>query len=171
MQQDLRLRPLEKDDLEFLHKLYNDPNVMDYWFAESHYSYQLIKNQFENNLESTEHREFILCSNEERIGFVGIFSISQRHRNAEFAIMIDPNHQGNGYAVTATRLAMDYAFNVLNLHKLFLYADKINEKAIHIYEKAGFRFEGELPEHAFVNGRYHDLITMSVFQRDYRQRF
>ncbi len=137
---------------------------MDYWFAESHYSFQLIKNRFENNLESTEHRQFILCSNGERIGFVGLFSISQRHRNAEFAIMIDPGQQGNGYAEPATRLAVDYAFKTLNLHKLFLHADKVNEKAIHIYEKVGFQTEGVLREHVYVNGEYHDLVTMSIFQ-------
>ena len=31
----------------------------------------------------------------------------------------------------ATRLAMDYAFSVLNMHKLYLVVDKENEKAVH----------------------------------------
>ncbi|RYG72088.1 GNAT family N-acetyltransferase [Lentibacillus lipolyticus] len=164
MDKELRLRTLEKDDLEFLHKLNNNPDVMDYWFAEAHISLEQVRNRFENNLENEQHRQFILWHNEKRIGFIGLFRIQQRHRNAEFAIMIDPEHQGNGYAEPATRLAMDYAFKTLNLHKLYLHADKINEKAIHIYEKVGFRTEGELREHVYVNGEYHNLITMSVFK-------
>lgn len=68
---------------------------------------------------------------------------------------------------TATRLAIDYAFMVLNLHKLYLVVDVKNEKAIHIYEKCGFHREGELVEEFFSNGVYHNALRMCAFQRDY----
>ena len=44
-------------------------------------------------------------------------------------------------------MAIDYAFLVLNLNKVYLYVDVNNEKAVHIYKKAGFIIEGELKEH------------------------
>ena len=80
------------------------------------------------------------------IGLVELVEIDLIHRNAEFQIIIDPNCQGKGYAYIVTTLAMKYAFNNLNLHKLYLLVDKQNEKAIHIYKKAGFNIEGELRE-------------------------
>ena len=49
----------------------------------------------------------------------------------------------------ATRLAMDYAFSVLNMHKLYLVVDKENEKAVHVYKKVGFIVEGELARRVF----------------------
>src|SRR5699024_926316 len=167
MQNGLHLRVLEKDDLEFLHKLHNDPNVMDFWFSESHLSMEQLKQHFDKGIEDDNLRQFILTENNERLGFVGIVCISPKHRHAEFVIMIDPGHQGNGHATAATRLAIRYAFNTLNLHKLYLIVDKENKKAIHIYEKAGFQVEGEKNEHFFVNGSYHDAISMYILAEDY----
>ncbi|HLR61049.1 MAG TPA: GNAT family N-acetyltransferase [Lentibacillus sp.] len=163
----LTLRALEKDDLTFLHKLFNNPDVMNYWFSESYMSMEHLKESYDKDKDNPKNREFILTDGEKQLGFVGLFDIEQRHRNAEFAIMIDPGHQGSGYAGKATKLAMDYAFSVLNLHKLYLIVSKVNEKASHVYEKAGFRAEGEMKEHFFINGEYHDSIMMSLFQRDY----
>ncbi|WP_217589415.1 GNAT family N-acetyltransferase [Lentibacillus saliphilus] len=164
MRQELHLRVMEKDDLEFLHQLNNDPNVMDFWFEEPYMSLEKLKDFYEKNLENDRHRQFILTENGEKIGFVGLFSMNQRDRNAEFAIMIDPAQQGKGYAKSATRLALDYAFSRLNLHKVYLIVDKANEKAVHIYEKAGFQVEGELKEHFYVNGTYHDAYSMYMLK-------
>jgi len=163
----IKLRVLEKDDLTFLHKLHNDPNVMDFWFSESHLSMEKLKQNYEERLEDDNLRQFILTQEDNRLGFIGIVRISNKNRNGEFVIMIDPDHQGNGYAKAATKLAMSYAFNQLNLHKLYLTVDKVNKKAVHIYEKAGFQVEGEKKEHFFVNGSYHDAISMYVLARDY----
>lgn len=167
MHNELRLRVLEKDDLEFLHRLQNDPDVMDFWFSEAHVTMEQLKQNYEKRLEDDDFRQFILTRNDERLGFLGIVRISGKHRHAEFIIMIDPVHQGNGYAKAATKLAMSYAFNTLNLHKLFLIVDKENKKAIHIYERAGFQVEGEKKEHFFVNGSYHDAVSMYMLDRDY----
>lgn len=167
----IKLRTLEKEDLTFLHKLFNNPNIMMYWFSESYMSMELLKNNYEKNQDNPRNREFLLTNDiEERLGFVGLYAIEQRHRNAEFAIILDPRHQGKGYASKATQLAMDYAFTVLNLHKLYLIVDKANEKAVHIYEKAGFQTEGEMVEHFFIDGDYHDGMMMRIFQRDYWTR-
>ncbi|SFB11396.1 diamine N-acetyltransferase [Lentibacillus halodurans] len=163
----LRLRTLEKDDLSFLHHLFNNPDVMNYWFSEAYMSMEKLKENYDKNHDNPRNREFILTNGNESLGFIGLFEIEQRHRNAEFAIIIDPNHQGNGYASKATKLAVNYAFSVLNLHKLYLVVDKVNEKASHIYEKVGFKAEGEMIEHFFINGEYHDGVMMSLFQRDY----
>ncbi|WP_106497306.1 GNAT family N-acetyltransferase [Lentibacillus sp. Marseille-P4043] len=168
MTQEIQLRALEKDDLAFLHKLFNNPDIMNFWFSESYMSLELMKEKFDKNKDVEQTREFILTTQDQvKLGFVGLYEIEQRHRNAEFAIMIDPAHQGKGYAATATELAMDYAFSVLNLHKLYLIVAKANEKASHIYEKVGFQTEGVMTEHFYINGEYHDCIMMSVFQRDY----
>ncbi|TFJ94167.1 GNAT family N-acetyltransferase [Lentibacillus salicampi] len=167
MANELRLRALEKDDLIFLHKLFNNPDVMNYWFSESYMSMEQLKESYDKDKDNPRNREFILTNDDEPLGFVALYEIEQRHRNAEFAIIIDPAHQGNGYAGTATKLAADYAFSVLNLHKLYLIVAKANKKGRHVYEKVGFRAEGDMVEHFFINGEYHDGVMMHLFQRDY----
>ena len=51
-----------------------------------------------------------LRKDNEMVGLVELVEIDYIHRRTEFQIIIDPNYQGYGYAVDATRLAMDYAF-------------------------------------------------------------
>ncbi|WP_174614415.1 GNAT family N-acetyltransferase [Virgibacillus ihumii] len=167
MEPNLRLRTIEKTDLEFLHKLNNDPDVMKFWFEEPYMSMEKLKEAYEKSQNSTQHRQFILALDNEKIGYVGLFGIESRHRHAEFGIMIDPSYQGNGYAGKSTNLALEYGFNQLNLNKIILYVAKKNEKAVHIYEKAGFQIEGDLKEHFFVDGSYHDAVLMSIFRQDF----
>ncbi|GAB3068954.1 spermidine N1-acetyltransferase [Virgibacillus ainsalahensis] len=169
MSEQLGLRTLEKEDLEFIHKLNNNAEIMSYWFEEPYKSMAVLKDTFDKNMDNPHKRQFILYKNEEKLGLVELVSIDYIHRKAEFTIIIDPEHQGKGYAGTATRLATDYAFSHLNLHKLYLIVDKINEKAIHIYKKCGFEVEAELRDEFFVNGMYHDAILMCMFKENYRK--
>ncbi|MEI3598432.1 MULTISPECIES: GNAT family N-acetyltransferase [unclassified Oceanobacillus] len=167
MAEQLRLRAYEEDDINFLHKLVNDPAIMSYWFEEAYYSKSRLKEIFEKEQQDSNTRSFILTNGEQALGLVQLFDIDFIHRHAEYAIMIDPAAQGNGYAAKATNLASDYAFKVLNLHKLFLYVDEVNEKAVHVYKKCGYKYVATLEEAYFVNGIYHNAVLMNIFKRDY----
>src|SRR5699024_6678526 len=167
MSDNLNLRVFEKTDLDFLHRLYNNPEIMAYWFEDPFYSKSALETSFEKNLNNTRIKSFILQNNDETVGLIQLFFIDYIHRKAEFAIIIDPLQQGKGYALKATSLALDYAFRTLNLNKLYLYVDAINEKAIHIYNKAGFIKEATLKDEFIVNGAYHDVAYMSCSQKEY----
>ena len=82
-----------------------------------------------------------------------------------------PEHQGKGIATSATRLAMDYGFSVLNLYKLCLLVDKENQKAAHIYTKLGFKVEAELIHEFFSNGEYRNVLRMCIFQHEYLEKY
>lgn len=167
LNKEIQLRVFEKEDLEFLHGLTNNDDIMSFWFEEPHQSMEYMENAFQKSQEMKRSRQFILEKNGEQLGFVALFHIEPVHRKCEFAIMMDPKHQGHGYASVATALAVDYAFSVLNLHKLYLIVDQTNEKAVHIYEKSGFKQEAILKEEYFVKGAYHHALIMSMFQPDY----
>jgi len=163
----ISLRVLEKEDTDFLHRLFNDPAIMAYWFDEAYHAKAKIEANFDKFKADQTQRRFILQNDNEPLGMVALYEIDFVHRKAEFAIMLDPTKQGNGYALPATKLAIDYAFKTLNLHKLFLIVDEKNEKAIHVYKKAGFQPEATLKDEYFVNGSYHNAVYMSILQEDY----
>ncbi|MBU5594429.1 GNAT family N-acetyltransferase [Amphibacillus sp. MSJ-3] len=169
MKEKLRLRPVEKDDLAFIYQMQINPDVSNYWCEEPYTTMEKLTKSYETSQDNNFHRQFILMSGEERIGFLALYGIESRHRNAEFAIMIDPGQQGKGYATEATRLLVDYGFYQLNLHKLYLYVVKHNEKAIHIYQKVGFQTEGELKKHYFIDGQYYDGYIMGLLREDYSE--
>ncbi|HBK0484087.1 TPA: spermidine N1-acetyltransferase [Listeria monocytogenes] len=169
MSGDLKLRPLEREDLKFVHRLNNDAKIMSYWFEERYEAFVELQELYDKHIHDQSERRFILELDGQMVGLVELMEIDYIHRRAEFQIIIDPKFQGHGYAVSATKLAMKYAFHVLNLHKLYLVVDKVNEKAIHVYEKVGFIREGELIDEFFVDGTYHDAIRMCIFQHQYQE--
>ncbi len=169
MSGDLKLRPLEREDLKFVHRLNNDAKIMSYWFEEPYEAFVELQELYDKHIHDQSERRFILELDGQMVGLVELMEIDYIHRRAEFQIIIDPKFQGHGYAVSATKLAMKYAFHVLNLHKLYLVVDKLNEKAIHVYEKVGFIREGELIDEFFVDGTYHDAIRMCIFQHQYQE--
>ncbi|EDO1223419.1 spermidine N1-acetyltransferase [Listeria innocua] len=169
MSGDLKLRPLEREDLKFVHRLNNDAKIMSYWFEEPYEAFVELQELYDKHIHDQSERRFILELDGQMVGLVELMEIDYIHRRAEFQIIIDPKFQGHGYAISATKLAMKYAFHVLNLHKLYLVVDKVNEKAIHVYEKVGFIREGELIDEFFVDGTYHDAIRMCIFQHQYQE--
>lgn len=167
MQKEITIRPYEQEDIDFIHRLVNNRNIMSYWFEEAYQSRASLEESFQKGKDRSDVRSFIITDGDVNIGLVQLLFIDFIHRKAEFAIMIDPEQQGNGYAKGATEQAIDYAFRVLNLHKLYLLVDETNEKAIHIYKKCGFSVDAVLHEEFFVNGTYRNAVIMNMFQRDY----
>ncbi|CRL60228.1 spermidine N1-acetyltransferase [Proteus mirabilis] len=163
----IKLRPLEREDLSFVHQLDNNASVMRYWFEEPYEAFIELSDLYEKHIHDQSERRFIAESEGTKVGLVELVEIDYVHRRAEFQIIIAPAHQGHGYAARAAKLAMDYAFSVLNLYKLYLIVDKENAKAIHIYEKLGFKKEGDLIDEFFVNGAYRSAIRMCTFQAPY----
>src|SRR5699024_5667455 len=99
MTNEIQLRAVAAEDLPFVHKLFNNTDVMDFWFSESYTSLQHLKEEFKEE----DHRslDFIVTNEQkEQIGLVGLYEIEHRHRHAEFAIAIAPEQQGKGYATS-----------------------------------------------------------------------
>ncbi|MBE9375248.1 spermidine N1-acetyltransferase [Saccharopolyspora sp. HNM0983] len=166
----IRLRALERDDLRFVHGLSNNSQIMSYWFEEPYEALVELQDIYDRHIHDVRERRFVIEVDGERGGLVELVEIDYIHRNAEFQIIVAPDHEGRGVAGRATRMALDYAFSVLNMHKIYLLVSTENPKAIHIYQKAGFRTEGELREEFFAGGRYHNALRMGAFQRDHLGR-
>lgn len=55
---------------------------------------------------------------------------------------------------------MNFCFQHLNLHRIYLHVFESNKRAIRCYEKAGFAIEGTLRDHHFAKGKYEDVLIM-----------
>jgi len=163
----VKLRPLEREDLRFVHQLDNNASVMRYWFEEPYEAFVELSDLYDKHIHDQSERRFVVECDGDKAGLVELVEINHVHRRAEFQIIISPEHQGKGLASRAAKLAMDYGFTVLNLYKLYLIVDKENVKAIHIYRKLGFMVEGELVHEFFINGEYRNTIRMCIFQHQY----
>ncbi len=167
----IRLRALERDDLSFVHHLNNDRQVMAYWFEEPYEAFVELEELYDKHIHDQSERRFIAENRDgEAVGLVELVEITHIHRRAEFQIIVDPIHQGKGYAREVMSQAVNYAFKVLNIHKLYLVVAVDNGRAIKLYRDFGFVEEGRLVQEFFTNGYYRDAIRMYMLQSDYLAR-
>ncbi|MCL2792172.1 MAG: GNAT family N-acetyltransferase [Spirochaetaceae bacterium] len=162
----LSLRPLESKDLPFIHAIDNERHTMAFWFKEPYESLDELTILYNKHIQDDYERRFVIDSDGQFAGIIELIDINFIHRTAEIQIIIKSNFQGQGLAETAMLKGLDYAFNILNMHKVFLYVDAENHKALHIYKKLGFVQEGVLRRQFFVEGKYHDSIVMGIFREE-----
>jgi len=111
---------------------------------------------------------FLKATNE-LLGEVVLNEIDTVNRSANIRIGIQgARHRGKGYGTQAMLLMLHYGFNTLNLHRIDLGVYAFNPRAIHVYEKLGFKREGLQRDVLYMNGKFHDMITMSMLEDDFR---
>src|SRR5206468_7752591 len=76
-------------------------------------------------------------------------------------------HWGKGYGTEATRLMVQYAFDTLNLNRVWLHVLEYNERGIRCYEKVGFKKEGLLRQEHFRDGRYWDTHLVAILRDEW----
>jgi len=162
----ISLRPLESTDLAFVHDLDNERHTMAFWFTEPYESLDELTTLYNKHLHDDDERRFVIDADGKFAGIIELVDINYIHRTTEIQVIIKSDFQGHGLAKIAMNKGLDYAFNILNMHKVYLYVDAENHKALHIYKKLGFIKEGVLRKHFFVEGTYHDSIIMGIFRSE-----
>lgn len=100
-------------------------------------------------------------------GTISLKNFNFESRNAEYAICLRRNAQHRGIATQATRELLRLAFEEYKLEKVYLNVLAQNVKAIQMYEKVGFAYEGQLRRHLFLNGEYKNLMQYSMLKEEY----
>ena len=97
------------------------------------------------------------------VGFVLFKNLSPVFRAAELGVRIgDEGDRGKGYGAAAVKLALQYAWDTLNLRRVWLTVFAGNERAIASYRHAGFKQEGVMRQAAFAGGAWVDVVMMAA---------
>lgn len=101
-------------------------------------------------------------SSNTHVGNVWLCDIHERHRKAEVRIVIgEPAATGRGLGAEALQLLADFAFQRMNLHRLYAYVLSSNARARHAFEKSGFLTEGILRSDRWVGTHYADMVLLA----------
>ncbi len=172
MPSNIKLRPLEREDLLFVHQLNNNDSIMRYWFEEAYESFAELAQLYERNIHNQTERRFIVASpSDERVGLVELVEINHLHRSCEFQIAIHPAQSGPRLRqpgdADRDRLRVQRA-----QHPQAVPARRQGQTGapVGIYESCGFQTEGILRDEFFVNGKYRDAVRMCLFQPEYLAR-
>ena len=109
--------------------------------------------------------------------FCGIFSIIglvKTHRaltynKAELAYWLSRKYQGEGIMTEAGRRVLQFAFQELGLHKLFVSHFSINKASEKLIKRLGFRYVGEQLEEFQKDGVWHNHKSYELLEREFQK--
>ena len=99
------------------------------------------------------------------VGLTMLKHIHPIHRHTEFAIIIDEKEYGKGFGTKACNLTVAYAFDKLNLNRVYLKVRTDHPSAVKMYTSCGFEIEGTLRDDVFKNNRFYDQYIMSILHK------
>jgi RimJ/RimL family protein N-acetyltransferase len=103
------------------------------------------------------------------VGNLGLMDIDWKNRLAEVGIFIGEKRYWNqGYGHDAMVLMLRHAFLNLGLNRIFLRVFETNPRAVHSYEKAGFVHEGRMRQAKYQDGKFVDVLLMSVLHSEWQ---
>jgi len=116
---------------------------------------------YESVVTNPNHLFFAILFQDTHIGNVWLWDICRRNAKAEVRILIGHfSHQNKGLGTKALNLMANFAFETLNLHKLYAYVLGFNERAKKAFEKAEFCVEGILKQDRWLHGSYVDVYLL-----------
>lgn len=162
----IELRNIRREDTALIVNWRNKDNVRKNFLYQKPFTEEGHIKWMQEKVETGKVAQFIIYSRniDKLVGSVFLRDIDYESRKAEYGIFIgEDSARGLGIGTCAARMIVDYGFNELRLHKIFLRVLADNEAAIRSYEKAGFRKEGYFRDEVMIGGRYRDIIFMAVF--------
>ncbi|EMA50807.1 MULTISPECIES: GNAT family N-acetyltransferase [Halococcus] len=163
----ITLRTVEEEDLDFLQRDVNDPDVWRSLGAVSPVNAEQEREWFEERSEG-DGISLLICDDEEPVGSIGLSGINETWGHAEVGYWVTPDAWGEGYATAATELLVGYAFDQRRLNKLVANAFDFNAGSRRVLEKAGFAEEGVRREEAFIDGEFVDIHRYGLLAREWR---
>ena len=168
----LILRPFVAEDFEAVHAMRSDAEVARYLYQEP-LSEEETRDRLARSIASwSSEGDWLSAAIVERasgatVGDVAFHWVSERDRTAEIGFILDPRHQGKGYATEAARGMLDWAFGTAGLHRVIGRTEARNTASSRVLEKLGMRLEAHLVENEWVKGEWQSELVYAVLDREW----
>lgn len=166
------LREYRREDLSALRAWVNDSEITKYLAGAYRrpQTWEQTEEWLSRRLNGDAGGEGYVIADKETgkyLGQIDLMMIDPIARKAEMAIVLMKNAQGKGYANESIRLLLNYAFNTMNLNRVWLKCAEENVSAVKCYEKSGFKTEGILRNDLFIGGKYQNAIIMGILREEF----
>lgn len=170
MNKNILIREIKLSDVKTINTWRNNRQEVEFLctnfrFINEEIDHDWYKTYLENRFENI---RLAICSNNELVGLLYILNIDYINRNAELSIWIGNSiDRRKGYGEFGCKAALDHAFNNINLNKIYLKVLETNGAAVSLYKKLGFKIDGISRESLFKNGKYLNVIEMSILKSEF----
>lgn len=169
------LRPAREQDFPLLYKWVNNPTVVRFWYGrDKPRSMDWITKHFKPIIKGKSNSTcWIIEIGSKPIGFM--YSTVDKNDDKEFTgrvevdILIGEDKEWEkGYGTDALKAMIKYAFQIQKAERVFIMPRISNTRAIHVYEKAGFKKEGILRRFEKFEGEWIDCVMMAIIKDEFR---
>lgn len=161
------LRALEPEDIDFLYRLENDPEVWEISGTTTPYSRHVLRNYLENShrdIYEIKQLRLCICDQEDQVlGLIDLFDFDPKNRRAGVGvIIIGEENRNKGLGAEAIGLITAYVFSVLDLRQLYANVMESNEASVRLFKRLGFEEVGIKKDWVYSCGEYKNEI---LFQK------
>lgn len=171
------LRPVERTDISLIKKWLNDPEVMRYWGGVT---------RTVDDEEAAGWVERFLGANPGLAAVIieadgapaGFIEISGQPDDPNYGHKVEvdicigePARWDQGLGADALLTLLLWFFTETPAVRVFLQPRVANERAVHVYEKVGFRREGVLRSGEMIDGELFDTVMMAAIRDDWVPTF
>jgi ribosomal-protein-alanine N-acetyltransferase len=112
-----------------------------------------------------------LRGDDKLIGSAGFYKWIQPERyQAEMGYDLDPACWGKGIMTEALSAIIQYGFDNMGLHRIEVLISHHNRRSQLLIRRLGFKREGVLRDHYFVEGRFSDDVIFSLLKEEWKAR-
>jgi ribosomal-protein-alanine N-acetyltransferase len=112
-----------------------------------------------------EHRE-----SKELVGMIGFHNVNYQHSRAELGYWLARSMWGQGLMTEAVPMMVRFAFDRLQVRRVYGFVFPENPASSRVLEKCGFTFEGTLRKSVRHHGRYRDNLVYSILHEEFDRR-
>ena len=157
--ENIYLRALEPEDLEFIHTIENDETIWEISNTQTPYSKFLIKQYLEHAhkdiFEVKQLRLVISSYKNEALGMIDLFDFDFKNSRAGVGILVkEPKNRAKGFGREALELLINYSFVHLDLHQLYCNISEDNEASIKLFSNQEFKKVGLKKDWICYDGSY-----------------
>lgn len=166
---EISLRRFTASDVPMKVRWINDPRNNEFL----HYNIPLEEKKttlwFESVKDRADRYDAVIEADGVPVGLIGLLQIDDKNKKAEYYIsMGEDSYKRKGIASKASALIIEYAFEKLELSKIYLNVDSENIAACALYEKLGFVCEGEFKKDIWHRGRFVDRKRYALIKSESR---
>ena len=158
--EDILIRPLAKEDLEYLREWRNDEKLSTYLRSIPYITEEAQIKWFDKYLKDKNTLFFTIVDKgrETTVGSAALYNFDTDSCEVGKIVIGDPSSHGKGIGYKSLLLAITAAIRKLEMRSFRLDVHEDNIPARNIYDKVGFRVIGK---HAFEKGGYELEMEIS----------
>lgn len=103
------------------------------------------------------------------LALVGVDAVNRHAESGRFLIGEEVLARGVPAAVEAMKLLYEFAFDQLDLVRVFGFIAGENNRMLKWQKYLGMREEGRMRNHYFIDNRFQDAIVMGILADEFRQ--